>query len=255
MDSSLGLIVFTTTCFKSGKSPSKYCLYILRIAGSGAYSPFLAVRGLNSPSLPFKVYQPQRSGLSSDLRKPFPPFRKEDTTPPGPKVSAKTLFTLPKGLTSPTVVAALPRKTCSPSYSNKSLKVESKFAEPCASSGTFQQAPASSKRIAPRRPSLGSMAYTASPKMRAALSGKASNTLAEFWNSSSIASPASSLTMQGSPFLPSASYGWTLMTTEPLNPPHNFCASKLSNISNKIFLYVSARGWPLNSFSQVSATF
>mmetsp|Transcript_28285 Transcript_28285/g.85242 ORF Transcript_28285/g.85242 Transcript_28285/m.85242 type:complete len:554 (+) Transcript_28285:1699-3360(+) len=253
MPSRRGLIVLTTSCFRSGKSPPKCSLYSLRMAGSGGYSPFLAVNGLYLPSFPLSVYQPHSSGCCVVRRSPWPPFRSEETTPPGPKVSAKTLLTLPNGRTSP-AAAAEPKKTCSPSYSSKSLKVDRRFAEPWASSGTFQHAPASSRRIAPKRWPEGSVAYLASPRMRAARSGSAWNTFSEFTNSSSMASALSSLTMQAAPFRPSASNGWTLITNEPLKPPAIFCASNVSNISSMIFLYASARSLPLKSLSHTSLT-
>mmetsp|Transcript_74583 Transcript_74583/g.192448 ORF Transcript_74583/g.192448 Transcript_74583/m.192448 type:complete len:292 (+) Transcript_74583:470-1345(+) len=109
MSSSFGLIVFTTRPLRSGHSPPKFSLNSLRIVGSGAYSPFLQVSGLNLLSLPFSEYQPQSSGLPAARCRPLPsppswlfgpPLRSDDTTPPGPKVSASTLLTLPNGRTS-----------------------------------------------------------------------------------------------------------------------------------------------------------
>mmetsp|Transcript_143216 Transcript_143216/g.266917 ORF Transcript_143216/g.266917 Transcript_143216/m.266917 type:complete len:214 (-) Transcript_143216:56-697(-) len=109
--SSIGRIVPTTISFRLGISTPKCSLYISRMCGSGGYWP-LAVYGLNLLSLPFSVYQPQSSGWPIALCKPAPPFRSAPTTPPGPKVSASTLCTFPKGRISPGA-GAVPTMICS----------------------------------------------------------------------------------------------------------------------------------------------
>mmetsp|Transcript_90621 Transcript_90621/g.256173 ORF Transcript_90621/g.256173 Transcript_90621/m.256173 type:complete len:201 (-) Transcript_90621:977-1579(-) len=100
--------------FIDGSSARKYSLYSLRIAGSAGYSPFAAVYRLKGPGLPFRVYQPQSSGVPSERWRPRSPFLSDETTPPGPNVSAMTLFTLPNGRFSAAAGLELtPRSACS----------------------------------------------------------------------------------------------------------------------------------------------
>mmetsp|Transcript_16391 Transcript_16391/g.43308 ORF Transcript_16391/g.43308 Transcript_16391/m.43308 type:complete len:281 (+) Transcript_16391:111-953(+) len=160
--SSSGTTWVAISSFRFGISLWKYFWYSDLIACSGGYSP-LALQGLNLLSLPLRYFACLSQGATARVPLMVPPFlRSEDTMPPGPKVSARTLFTFPNGrpLTSSAFFVAVAgptrrRRTCSLSYRRRSLKVDRRLAEPWASSGTFQHAPASSRRMAPNSsPSL-----------------------------------------------------------------------------------------------------